>query len=184
MRNRLPPYVYRERTRHGRWVFYFRRGKGRRRRLPDDPTSPEFEAAYRATLNGNALPTASEQGPSPRSLRWLVDRYRESAAWRQLASATRRQRERIFLSAIDRSSNPPFAAITQADIQRAVDTRADTPAQANHFLKTMGGCLRGPCATGKSSAIPRPAFSGCGIAPMASQHGRRTMYRRSVIATR
>lgn len=139
MRRRLPPYVYRERTRHGRAVLYFRRGKGQRVRLPDDPTSPEFEAAYRAALVGETPQQGPREQVSPRSLQWLVDRYRESAAWRQLAPATRRQRERIFLSAIQRAGNPPFAAITQADVQRAVDKRADTPAQANHFLKTMRG---------------------------------------------
>ncbi|MCE2494042.1 MAG: tyrosine-type recombinase/integrase [Alphaproteobacteria bacterium] len=139
MRNRLPPYVYRERTRHGRWVFYFRRGKGRRVRLPDDPTSPDFESAYHAALIGNAPPVARDQAPSQGSLRWLVDRYRESAAWRQLAPATRRQRERIFLRAIQKADNAPFAAITQAHIQEVMDRRADTPAQANHFLKSMRG---------------------------------------------
>lgn len=139
MRNRLPPYVYRERSRHGRWVLYFRRGKGRRVRLPDNPTTPEFEAAYRAALNGEALPEAREPAPSPRSLRWLVDRYRESAVWRQLSPATRRKRELILLGAIQKANNPPFAAVTQVHIQRAVDDRADTPAQANNFIKAMRG---------------------------------------------
>ena len=138
MPRRLPPYVYRERTRHGRSVFYFRRGKGRRTRLPDDPTSPEFEAAYRAALTGEA-PRASRDPVSPRSLRWLVDRYRESAAWQQLSPATRKQRELIFLRAIQASGNAPFAAIARADIQRVVDKRADTPAQANNFLQAMRG---------------------------------------------
>lgn len=138
MPRRLPAYVYRERTRHGRSVLYFRRGKGRRLRLPDDPTSPDFEAAYRAALAGEA-PQAAREQVSPQSLRWLVDRYRESAAWRQLSPATRKQRELIFLGAIKRGGNPPFAAITRPDIQRAVDKRADTPAQANNFLKAMRG---------------------------------------------
>lgn len=33
---KLPPFVYREKNRHGRWVTYFRRGKGRRTRLQAD----------------------------------------------------------------------------------------------------------------------------------------------------
>lgn len=138
MRSRLPAYVLRERTRHGRWVLYFRRGKSRRVRLPDNPMSPEFEAAYRAALTGET-PQAPREEVSPRSLRWLVDRYRESAAWRQLAPATRRQRELIFLGAIKRANNAPFAAITRADIQRAVDKRVGTPAAASNFLTTMRG---------------------------------------------
>lgn len=135
MRRRLPPYVYRERTRHGRWVYYFRRGKGTRIRLPDDLASPEFEAAYRTALTGAAPPGPDEA--SPRSLRWLIDRYRESATWRQLAKGTRRQRELIFTAAVERADNPAFAAISRADIQRAMDRRADKPAAANSFLKAM-----------------------------------------------
>ena len=137
MRRRLPPCVYREKTRHGRWVLYFRRGKGRRVRLPEYD-APEFEEAYQAALTGNA-PPATRERVSSQSLCWLVDRYRESAAWRQLATATRKQRELIFLDAIERSDNAPFAAITRADIQRAVDKRSDRPGYANNFLKAMRG---------------------------------------------
>lgn len=138
MRRRLPPYVYRERTRHGRWVLYFRRGKGQRIRLPDDPASAEFETAYRAALIGEAPEARHEQAPA-HSLRWLIDRYRESAAWRQLSSGTRRQREAIFLRAVRQADNPPFAAITRAHIQSVMDKRADRPASANTFLKAMRG---------------------------------------------
>lgn len=119
-------------------MLYFRRGKGQRVRLPDDPASEAFEAAYRAALTGEA-PTARRDPAPPHSLRWLVDRYRESAAWLELSAETRRQRERIFLRAIGQANNPPFAAITRAHIQSVMDKRADRPASANHFLKAMRG---------------------------------------------
>ena len=141
MRRTLPPHVYRERTRHGRWVLYFRRGKGRRIRLPDTVDTPEFEAAYQAALTGNAPPSKTTRTP-PHSLAWLIERYTESAAWRQLSVATRKQRELIFREAVKRSDNVPFAAITQVDIQRAVDKRVATPAQANCFLKAIRGLFR------------------------------------------
>ena len=136
MRRTHPPYVYRERTRHGRWVLYFRRGKGRRIRLPDDIASDEFQAAYQAALTGNAPPSKTTRTP-PHSLAWLIERYAESAAWQQLSVLTRKQRESIFREAIKRSDNAVFAAITEADIQRAIDKRAGTPAAANNFLKSM-----------------------------------------------
>ena len=139
MRNRLPPYVYRERSRHGRWVLYFRRGKGRRVRLPDNPTTEEFETAYRAALAGQTPPPARRQATPSNSLAWLVDRYRESAVWQQLSLETRRRRELIFERAIRQANNPPFAAVTRAHIQRAVDKWADAPGQANNFLKAMRG---------------------------------------------
>ena len=38
----LPPFLHREITRHGRPVWYFRRGKGRRIRIPGEFGSVEF----------------------------------------------------------------------------------------------------------------------------------------------
>jgi hypothetical protein len=39
-------YVQTERTRHGKTVYYFRRGASCRVRLPGEPGSPEFEEQY------------------------------------------------------------------------------------------------------------------------------------------
>lgn len=169
MRRRLPPYVYRERTRHGRWVCYFRRGKGRRIRLPDDPASPEFDEAYQAALAGET-PDRRRERTSPQSLRWLVERYRESAAWRQLSPGTRRQREAIFLRAIRQANNPPFAAITRAHIQGVMDKRAERPASANTFLKAMRGLFAWAVRNGHvehdpSAGVARLRYRSAGFAP-------------------
>lgn len=173
MRRRLPEYVHRERTRHGRFVFYFRRGKGPRVRLPDSPTSPEFKAAYRAALIG-AAPQARREQVAPQSLRWLVDRYRESAAWRQLSSGTRRQRELIFLRAIRQADNPPFAAITRAHIQGVMDKRADRPASANSFLKAMRGLFawavrNGHIENDPTAGVQRVRYRSAGFTPWTTE---------------
>ncbi len=170
MRRQLPPYVYRERSRHGRSVLYFRRGKGRRIRLPDVPTSPEFDAAYRAALTGEAPPGSPDQAPPPHSLRWLIDRYRESAAWRQLSPGTRRQREGVFLRAIRQANNPPFAAITRAHIQAVLDKRADRPASANTFLNAIRGLfawavLNGHVEHDPTAGVRRVRYRSAGFAP-------------------
>jgi hypothetical protein len=47
MPRKLPPNVERN-TSKGHAYLSFRIGKGKRIRLPDDPTSPEFRAAYAA----------------------------------------------------------------------------------------------------------------------------------------
>lgn len=137
MPKKLPPYVYREKTRHKRWNLYFRRGKGHRTRLPDDPDSKEFRRAYENALLGNRVEPS--RITNVRSLRWLVDRYKESAAWRQLSDATRYQRDRIFAQAVDNAKNADFADIDRRTIERAMDKRSDTPAQANSFLKAVRG---------------------------------------------
>jgi integrase len=137
MPKRLPLHVVQERSRHGRRKLFFRIDKGPRIRLPDDPNSPEFKAAYAAALIGApVLAVRSPEAPT-QSLRWLVDRYKESAAWKGYSDATRRQQENFFLGAIKRSGNTDFRDIDQAAIERAMDERGDRPALANNFLKAM-----------------------------------------------
>ena len=55
MPRRLPPYVERNHVK-GHTYLSFRRGKGPRVRLPNDPTSTEFLAAYQAALLGQSEP--------------------------------------------------------------------------------------------------------------------------------
>jgi integrase len=139
MPRKLPMFVLQERSRHGRAMFFFRKGKGPRTRLPDNFPSREFTAAYTAALTGagNVHPPRSAS-PSDR-LRWLVERHMESGKWAGLSAATRKQRGLIFKDAIERSGNPRFADIGKRHIEQAVSDRAKTPAQANCFLKAMRG---------------------------------------------
>ncbi len=137
MPRKLPLYVVRERSRHGRVMFFFRRGKGKRIRLPDEYPSSAFDAVYQTALTGEA-PKISPRSASPSDrLEWLVARFMESAKWAATSPATRRQRELLYRSAITRANNPRFANITDRHMQQAVDDRSATPALARNFLKAM-----------------------------------------------
>lgn len=119
--------------------FFYRVGKGERMRLPDDVTSNEFKEAYRLATIGQK-PLAPKTNNTPvQSLKWIVERYRESAVWKAFSPATQRQRENIFIGAIKRSGNADFRSINKKAIMLALESRSDTPAQANHFLKAMRG---------------------------------------------
>lgn len=62
MPRKLDRFVYRETTRHGTQVYYFRQGKGRRIRLPDPFTDREvYEAAYRAARDSGRAPYREER---------------------------------------------------------------------------------------------------------------------------
>lgn len=134
MPRKLPLHVVRQRTRHGRVVFYFRRGKGPRIRLPDID-DPSFLEAYQAALVGNARPERKVE--DPRSLLWLITRYMESGEWAAFSPATRKQRGAIYQQVLKTASAKPFGAITETTIQQGLDRRAATPAQAIVFLKAM-----------------------------------------------
>jgi integrase len=135
-----PLHVHRETSRHGRTVWYVRIGKGPRIRLRAEFGSPEFEAEYHSAIGGNTPPAKAE--PSAGTLGWLIARYRETAAWLKLASATRRQRENIFRHVIAAAGSEPLSRVTRATIIAGRDRRAHTPFQARHFLDSMRGLFR------------------------------------------
>lgn len=137
MPRKLPLHVTRERSRHGRVMFFFRVGKGKRTRLPDEYPSPVFDAAYIVALTGEK-PKQVRVIASPNDrLEWLVARFMESGKWAATSPATRRQRELLYLQAIKRGNNPRFSRITSHHIQQAVDDRAATPALAKNLLKAF-----------------------------------------------
>lgn len=132
-----PRHLHRQITRHGQTVWYVRIGKGPRIRIRGIYGTPEFMANYDAAISGERQVSAALVKAA--SLEWLIERYRDSAAWRGLSMATRRQRENILKQVIATAGNEPFTRITEATVAAGRDRRADTPFQARHFLDTMRG---------------------------------------------
>ena len=135
-----PPYLSREVTRHGRAVWYVRRG-GNRIRLKADYGTLEFDAEYQAALT-NTPQTPKKGDPAAGTLGWLVARYRETGVWQGLSLATRRQRENILKRVLATAGDKPVARITTEVIAAGRDRRNKTPFQARHFLDTMRGLFR------------------------------------------
>lgn len=137
-----PPHLQRERTRHGRAVWYVRVGKGPRVRVLAEYGTPEFDAAYNAAVIGR--PISAPGKASAGSIQWLIDRYRESAAWTgpHLSQATRRQRDNIFHSVTKTNGRDAYSGISASSLTKSRDKRAHTPHQARHFLDAMRGLFR------------------------------------------
>lgn len=136
MPRKLHAHVYREKTRHDRWIWYFRRGKGARTRLPGEYDSPEFMEAYHAALAGMAV-QRTRHTAKPNTLRWLVDRYRESSDFIRLAASTKRVRERLLIGLCDTAGDALVQHIDRKTILAGRERRAETPEAANTFVKTM-----------------------------------------------
>jgi integrase len=132
-----PPHLHREVTRHGRVVWFVRIGKGPRTRIRAPFGTPEFDSEYQSALSG--APRQSKKGPTVGSLTWLIERYRETAAWQSYSLATRRQRENIFKHVIATAGTEAASRITRAVIVASRDRRAAKPAAARHFLDAMRG---------------------------------------------
>jgi hypothetical protein len=105
--------------------------------VTSDGTAP---IVPKAAIAGEPLKT---KAPNEGTLGWLIERYRETAAWSHLSAATRRQRENIFLHVIETAGSQPIAKITTATIVAGRERRVATPAQARNFLDAMRGLFFG-----------------------------------------
>jgi integrase len=132
-----PQYLQRRVSRHGKVTWYVRVGRGKLLRIRAAFGTPEFEREYEAALRGEKPERASTTKAG--SLRWLIERYRDSSVWLGYASATRRQREAILRQVLATAGDDPLACMTPGSIAAGRDRRARTPFQARHFLDTMRG---------------------------------------------
>lgn len=134
------PHAHREHSRHGKPLWYFRRGKGKRVRLPDEYGSEQFKEAYEAALIGE--PVQKKVAGGAGTLNWLWKRYQDSGAWADLSNATRRQRENIMKHVLETAGDKPLSAISRKAVVAGRDRRKGTPAMARHFVETMRGLFR------------------------------------------
>jgi hypothetical protein len=79
-----PPFLQKQTSRHGRVVWYVRRGSGPRIRINGAYGSTEFLTEYHAAVASLAI-AAPKGNIGAGSLEWLIRRYRESSTWESLA---------------------------------------------------------------------------------------------------
>lgn len=141
------PYLLRQRDRQGRWIWYYRRAKGRpKARLQGSPGDPEFLASYQAAQGADARPRA------PRAdWRGLCEAYLASAEFGELARATRRQRmlvlehtwaEPIAPGASMKMGDVPLDQFSSKAVRVLRDRKRDHPGAANHRLKAISAVFR------------------------------------------
>jgi len=129
------PYVQREVSRHGRVVWYFRRGDGPRIRLPGEYEGAEWLAAYDRAYSGAPAPKppAAPHG----SLRWLVEMYQGSGRFARLSPETQEMRRRVLARVCETGGNMRFAEITPAEIVAGRVRREGAPYAAMNYVKIM-----------------------------------------------
>jgi integrase len=107
--------------------------------LPD-LNAPDFDEKYHEALVANAPPKKVLAGVG--SLKWLIDRYRETSAYRGLSMATRKQRDNIFKHVVEKAGHVSYKAVSRKKIVDGREDRSGTPAQARNFLDAMRGLFR------------------------------------------
>lgn len=152
-----PPYLHRERSRHGRMVWYVRVNRQSSRiRLYAEFGTPEFMEEYNAALEGKKLPKQSHLVRHG-TLEWLVNQWKQSADWLLTQEATKRQRENILDHVLKDNGAKPYAKLTTEHIRKGRDKRLKTPAAANNFLKTMRALFKWACDPEVKHARVNPA---------------------------
>jgi integrase/recombinase XerD len=131
------PYLLRERSRHGRTVYYVRVGSSRRVRVAGEPGSADFLAAYTAALQSLAAAPAPAARPEsrcvkPGSVASAVNTYLASASLAKIAPAGQRRHERTLRAIAAALPDLPLSGLTRHVIAAS---RPDSPGAADQFVK-------------------------------------------------
>lgn len=132
-----PPYLQKEKNRHGNLRWYFRKGKGLRVRVLGVFGSPEFDRNYQAALRGDAPNPVPVPVSSQGSLRWLWEQYLDSKDWASLKASTRRARLNIMRTVLANGGDEQYNGI---DLVASRDSR--TSSQGRNFLDAVRGMYR------------------------------------------
>ena len=136
MPKKLPLYVTRERSRHGKWVWQYRiGGRGKRIRIIGEFGTDEWKQSYNDAVNGvdRKQPKATTASGS---FAGRIDEYRKSTAFTQgLKESTQKSRGAIFDRMIEKSPKASLGNLTTLAIIKTMD--AKTPNSANNFLRAI-----------------------------------------------
>ena len=133
-------YVDGFRDRHGRWRYYFRRGRGKRFPLPGLPLTVEFMRAYQSCLE-----KLEKNGPrdlvrgAPGTFNRLAIEYFQSSNCLGLAETTQRHYRYVIESVIDKENigHRRVDEMSFEHVSRIVAKRASTPGAANAALQKI-----------------------------------------------
>lgn len=133
-------FIKQYRDRHGKLRYYFRRG-GTETRLPGQPGSKEFMAAYEAALEG-AAPMDSKPKVEVGSLNALAMAYYQSTDFRGMAKSTQTTYRGIVERLRAEHGSKPVNRMESKHVRRLIEEITDTPAAANNRLKLLRALMK------------------------------------------
>jgi integrase len=117
-------------------VFHYFRKRGHRRvRLPGQPGSAEFMAAYQQTLAASPLPIGAEKRSKPGSVSVAIAEYYGSQAFRSLTGGTPAQRRSILERFREQHGHLPLASLPKESVVTLLDTMQ--PNTARLWLRAL-----------------------------------------------
>lgn len=133
-------YVQKYRDRHGKMRCYLRMPGRKRVPLPEEK-DPGFAAAHAAAVAA-ATPCKFSSTVPPGSLEALSRLYLAGAEFRNLGASTQAVYRRIIQDLSRKHGTKPVAQLHSDRIGKMMMERADTPAAANHLLRTLRALMK------------------------------------------
>lgn len=133
-------YIQRFHDRHGNLRLYLRRKGHKAIPLPprDDPT---FYEAYAAALASTA-PAPKVSRVTEGSLEALALSYLATSKFKQHKPTTQAVYLRIIRNLCAEHGAKPIALLQPAHVVKMIEARSDTPAAANHVLRTLRALMK------------------------------------------
>ncbi len=133
-------YIQKFKDRHGHTRLYLRRKGFKAVPLPDEH-DPAFLAAYQAALVASA-PIAPINRVPERSLEALARSYYASGRFKDLGASTQVVYRRIITELCRKHGSKPVALLQKTHVEKLMAEKADTPAAANHLLRSLRALMK------------------------------------------
>lgn len=152
------PYIQQYRDQHGKLKRYVRRPGQPKIRLPGEPGSPEFIAAYNAALSGHRIaPSARGRDRLPvGSVGQAIAEYYQHNSFLALAPGTRKMRRAILERFRAQDGDKPLALMKPEHVAKKLG--AMKPFASRNWLKTLRGLMAFAVATGLRQDDPTEGF--------------------------
>lgn len=135
-------YLVRDVDRHGNVRWYLRRRGLGKVRLPCGPESDEFDAAYRAAIQGTKTPETPKIARfAPGTFGDLISRYFASAEYKQLAPSSRQARKLVLDRFRAVHGENELRGFEARHVKAFRDAIADRPEAANSLVKYLRAVL-------------------------------------------
>lgn len=154
----LPKYVFKDTTPSGHVRYRFRKPGLPRTRLPGEPGSKEFNAAYEAALKAQPEPKP-ETGASrtiPGTINQMIVSYYQSSAFNHLAPSTRYVRRWLIERFRARHGDKPTAALDASHLHAMLSKL--TPAMQKEWIKMLRGLYGHAIATSLAAGDPSRGY--------------------------
>ncbi|ADP71979.1 integrase family protein [Rhodomicrobium vannielii ATCC 17100] len=139
LKSKAPPYCHWKTNGRNFGCWYFERPGYPRVRVPGLPWTPEFMAVYEKATKAKPAEIGASR-TVPRSLGAVIVAYYSSAAWRGLASSTKRTYGGVIEALREAHGGMPIAGLKREHIKKLIEKKAleGGACAANRLLSVLG----------------------------------------------